>query len=213
MPAGATPASAAALGSANLPLGIVGAVVAGFVGMLAWYFLIKLTGYEIGYAAWGVGILVGFGARILGRQGSKALGVAAAICAFVAILGGEYLAVKIEADKLLTELIDKAYQNRVEYAKAAEQAQSDDQIKALLVKYEENESPTAADIKEFRDTTQARLKEFAANKSGKSSFERRSSDFRRSFSYNFTIFKDSVGLLTIVFLLLGVSSAYKIGTG
>ncbi len=107
------PGSAA---SANLPLGLVGAVLGGFIGMLAWYLLIKLTGYEIGYAAWGVGILVGFGARVLGRQGSKALGVAAAVCAFLAIIGGEYLAVKIEADKMITDIINKAYQSRVEYA-------------------------------------------------------------------------------------------------
>ncbi len=83
----------------------------------------------------------------------------------------------------------------------------------MLVKYEEKESPSAADIKEFRDTTQPKLKEFAASKDGKAAFERRSSDFRRSLAYNFEIFKDSVGLMTIIFLLLGVSSAYKIAAG
>ncbi len=71
--------------------GLAGAVSAAMVAMLAWYFLIKLTGYPLGFAAWGVGLLVGLGARRLGREGSRRLGLAAGACAFVAILGGQLL--------------------------------------------------------------------------------------------------------------------------
>jgi hypothetical protein len=76
----------------RLGLGVVGAAAAGVVAMLAWFFLIQVTGYQIGFAAWGVGLLVGLGARALGREGSRRLGLAAGACAFVAILGGQWLA-------------------------------------------------------------------------------------------------------------------------
>lgn len=73
-------------------LGVAGAAVAGVVAMLAWFFLIRVTGHQIGFAAWGVGLLVGLGARAFGRETSRRLGLAAAACAFVAVVGGQLLA-------------------------------------------------------------------------------------------------------------------------
>ena len=75
-------------------LGLAGAMSAAVIAMLAWFFLIKMTGYPLGFAAWGVGLLVGLGARGLGREGSRRLGLAAGACAFVAILGGQMLAAR-----------------------------------------------------------------------------------------------------------------------
>jgi hypothetical protein len=73
-------------------LGLLGALSAAIVAMLGWFWLIKLTGYPLGFAAWGVGLLVGLGARELGQGGSRRLGLAAAACALVAILTGQLLA-------------------------------------------------------------------------------------------------------------------------
>ena len=75
--------------------GLTGAILTGTVGALAWFFLIKVTGYEIGFGAWGVGLLVGTGTRGLGREGSRGLAVAAAMCALAAIAGGQLLAVHL----------------------------------------------------------------------------------------------------------------------
>jgi|GEM_PF-3711514 len=72
--------------------GIAGAAAAGFIGMLVWFFLVKVTGHQIAFAAWGVGLLAGMGARGLGREGSRRLGIAAGTAALVAILGGQWLA-------------------------------------------------------------------------------------------------------------------------
>jgi hypothetical protein len=77
--------------------GLAGAAAAAAVAMLAWSFLIKATGHPLGFAAWGVGLLVGMGARGLGRDGSRRLGVAAGACAFIAILVGQLLAARIDA--------------------------------------------------------------------------------------------------------------------
>ena len=80
-------------------MGLVGALSAAVVAMLAWFFLIQLTGYPLGFAAWGVGLLVGLGARALGRERSRRLGLAAGVCACVAILGGQILAAHSQAAK------------------------------------------------------------------------------------------------------------------
>jgi len=78
--------------SRRFALGLVGAILAGVVGMLAWFFLIQSTGHQIAFAAWGVGLLVGLGARALCREGGRRLGYAAGACALVAVVGGQLLA-------------------------------------------------------------------------------------------------------------------------
>ncbi len=86
--------------------GIAGAAMAGLVGMLVWYFLVKVTGHQIAFAAWGVGMLAGLGARGLGREGSRGLGIAAGVAALVAILGGQWLAVQSGAGELKPVLVE-----------------------------------------------------------------------------------------------------------
>jgi hypothetical protein len=86
--------------------GIAGAVAAGLVGMFVWFFLVKVTGHQIAFAAWGVGLLAGLGARGLGREGSRGLGIAAGAAALVAILGGQWLAAQSEAGNLKNAFSD-----------------------------------------------------------------------------------------------------------
>ncbi len=57
--------------------GIIGAAVAGLVGMILWAVLIIATNREIGWVAWGVGGLVGFGAKTFGKGESDQIGLAA----------------------------------------------------------------------------------------------------------------------------------------
>ena len=197
----------------NLFLGIGGAVGAGTIAMIAWYFLIKITGYEIGYAAWGVGLLTGIGARALGRSGSTLLGVVAGLCAFLAITGGQFLYAKSEVDKSMDEMAQEAFNSRMEYAQAAQNVQTDDQIKALLMKHEfDGEQPTAEDVKTFRETELPQLKEFAGGKPSKAEFEKDFKKIKDTFVYKILLFKESVGLFTLLWVVLGVSSAYKLGS-
>ena len=67
-------------------------MVAGLFATFAWYALVTVTGYQIGFAAWGVGLLVGGCARRLGRGGSARLGWVAAFCALAAIAIGQWVA-------------------------------------------------------------------------------------------------------------------------
>jgi hypothetical protein len=75
------------VGDRSIWFGVGGALVGGFIGMMIWFLLIKWTHYEIGWIAWGVGLLTGVGARVAGSRPSAALGVFTATCACVAIIG------------------------------------------------------------------------------------------------------------------------------
>ncbi len=74
------------------PLSLIGAIVGGAIGAVAWGLITKYTNYEVGFVAWGIGLLVGFGALLLGG-GGKANGIACAIIAAVAIFAGKMLSV------------------------------------------------------------------------------------------------------------------------
>ena len=79
--------------------GVVGAICGGLVGMFGWYLLILMLHMEIGYAAIMVGAVTGAGARLLARQGSSLQGIVCAICALIAIIGGQYFALVSIVDK------------------------------------------------------------------------------------------------------------------
>ncbi len=212
----------------NLVLGILGAVVGGFIGMMIWFWLIKTTEREFGFVAWGVGVLCGLGARVLGRAGSPALGAVAATCALVAIVGGEYLfAADFVKTKLgpLKELMEGAkgamvqsageeYDKMAKYAKDALTANTDEEIRALYEKLNE-ERPSAEDLKDFKQETIPQMKDIASGKLTREQFiknitgELQKLDTRA----HWEMFKATFDVFTIIFLLLGITTAFKIGSG
>ena len=126
--------SPAILGSARLGLGVAGACVGGIAGMLAWYFITRWTGYEIGYVAWGVGVLAGVGARLAMPSGSFGLAGIAALAAATAIVGGQYLGLRHRLDERIDMATSALYDATSGYAKKAVKATSDLEIELLLEK-------------------------------------------------------------------------------
>ncbi len=72
-------------------LALVLALVAAIAGAYIWRAMVIYTGYEIGYMAWIIGGMVGFCAALGGSRG-ESTGVACAVLACLAILGGKYMA-------------------------------------------------------------------------------------------------------------------------
>lgn len=93
-----------ALVSTAIPMAIIGGVLAALVGGAIWGFVVKLTGYEIGYMAIGIGALCG-GAVLLFTGGKRGvpLQIIAVLCSLLGIVLGQYSAfffiVKAEAPK------------------------------------------------------------------------------------------------------------------
>jgi hypothetical protein len=80
-------------GEQRLPLGLLAGMVAALAGAGIWAAVTVGTGYQIGWMAVAVGILVGFAVRIGGNGIDKVFGVAGAGLAFLGCLVGNLLAV------------------------------------------------------------------------------------------------------------------------
>ena len=84
---------------------VVGGLIGGAVGAAAWAAITYYTNHEIGYVAWGVGILVGFCVRFAaGSDEGFGPGLTAAAIAIVALVGGKYAATSLLVDKVFADM-------------------------------------------------------------------------------------------------------------
>ena len=86
-----TPAPVTEPSSSLLPA-VAAGLVAAIVGGIAWGVIVKLSDYEVGIVAWGIGFIAGT-AVVLATRGAKGprLQVIAVACALIGILLGKYL--------------------------------------------------------------------------------------------------------------------------
>ena len=96
-----------AAGTVHLPA-ILAAAFAALVGAVVWGMIAWLTGYEVGYVAWGIGLLVGFAAVKLGGRGVATASTAAALT-LVAIFVGKVLGTHFLVEKELTQVRDEYF--------------------------------------------------------------------------------------------------------
>lgn len=207
-------------GEPNITLGTVGAVGAAFVGMMIWYFLIKLTNTEYGIVAWGVGGLTGVGCRLLGGGYSQKLGIIAAVCALVAIVGGEFLATNAAYNQFVGEFLEQAYDGRMAYAQRAVKHETDQDVRTFLAREQSEEGAPVTpesipqeDITEFKKNELPQLKEFINGRPSRSEYQSTLQAGFNSVAMKGSVLKNSVSLWTLLWLFLGVGSAYRLGTG
>lgn len=194
--------------------GVGGAVVGAFIGMICWAMITIFTGMELGYAAWGVGLITGGMARLMARQGSTLQGLVCAGCAVIGILGGQYFAAKYEVDRSFRYEAEKEYKIRMKNADAVLIPQTDDEIRAYIATENEMKSVdvTEKDILDFKKEIPV-LQEFKNGKPSKEEFIKAQLPDKASLFYNLIILFNSIGLFTLLWLLFGVASAYKLGSG
>jgi len=75
----------------NLLLGVLGGAVAAVIGAAIWAAITVTTKYQIGWMAVGVGFLVGFAVRLLGKGMQKSFGIAGAVLALAGCLLGNLM--------------------------------------------------------------------------------------------------------------------------
>lgn len=69
--------------------GIVLGIIMGLIGAMIWAVIAIITGYNIGFVAIGVGVLVSYGFSMAGKSSNMIFGVIAGIIALVSIFIGE----------------------------------------------------------------------------------------------------------------------------
>ena len=115
------------------PAAIVCAATAmALVGTLAWYGLMVLTGYDLGWALWILGALVGFVTLQAARWPDRTTGALAAICSAAAILGAVYLAESRSEEMALRDEAEGIYSKMAALAPLVCAAQTDDEIRAAI---------------------------------------------------------------------------------
>ena len=80
-------------GNQNLSMGIIGGIVAALIGASAWAAITVLTDFQIGWMAVGVGFLVGYAVRVMGKGLSKIYGYVGAALSIIGCLMGNLFSV------------------------------------------------------------------------------------------------------------------------
>jgi hypothetical protein len=214
-----------ALDSANI-VALGAAAVAALVGALVWMLIAVGFGYELGIVAWGIGGAVGFAAAILGGRGKVSGGVCGAL-ALAAILGGKLLAMgsiqstlaDVMADEELWNAETQAYFEELRTdAKLYGSLGSDEYaLRRFIVDrgYSEAESVdevTAEDLSFFREYEAPSLNWIASNNP---SYEEWQSHTMQAITEISTLdlVISELGALDLIFLLLGIGTAFRLGSG
>jgi hypothetical protein len=79
----------------NMPLALLGGFVSAVVCAIIWAYITYITGIQIGFMAIGVGLLVGYTVRILGKGISTRFGIIGATFSLLGCLAGNILAICI----------------------------------------------------------------------------------------------------------------------
>jgi hypothetical protein len=75
----------------NLPAAVLGGLVAAVVGALVWAVITVTTKFQIGFMAVGVGFLVAWAVRTLGKGRSQVFGIVGGLFAFLGCILGNLL--------------------------------------------------------------------------------------------------------------------------
>ena len=205
---------------------IIGGAAGGVAGALIWGAVSALTNYEVGYIAWGIGVLVGGGAALFEARGAG-MGAVCAILALVSMLVGKMAAVEFSAPQAIrevaaAELSQQVYDEMCEDAEAFAQLPPDADVREFMLEHDFSEASRASEVpvsevKDFLEFTAPDLRRVHEARLDYSTWRdeqtERAVDVLTSQMPVFEIVVDELGPMDIIFALLGVGTAYLIGSG
>jgi hypothetical protein len=200
---------------------LLGAGLGGLIGAAIWAGISAATNYEIGYIAWAVGGLVGFGA-IKGGASGKAMGIYAGVIALAAIFAGKVLAISFTLPSFIDEfaeevLTPEAYEEAKRDAADFVALSGEAEYPAYMIDHgftvaAQPEEITAEELAEFKTHSVPSLIEFERNKPGFEQWKKDTTaeyrqliDREASFS---EVAIENLGPIDILFALFGVTTAY-----
>lgn len=219
----ASPASVAAEPGLP-PVSLAAGLGVAIGGALLWSLIASSFGYELGIVAWGIGAAIGLAVALTGGSGQKA-GVVSAGLALVAILGGKFLFYDSIKDDLLGLLdgevaaeLQAVFEQEKRIATQYEAVQYDpDGVRQFLVDQGYSEAFVAEDVSDeevawFNENIQPQLStlQYAPD------FEtwyRDTMAMELADVSTLDMLLEDFGLLSVIFLLLGISSAFRLGHG
>jgi hypothetical protein len=201
----------------------LGGLAAGVVGAGIWAGIAYATQHEIGWIAWGVGLLVGLGVRLTaGEEDGPAPGVTAAIIAILAIVAGKYLAIHLLIAKETSNLGNSKASAQDMIASEASDICMERMSKNQRINWPRGVTlETATEQKDFPpdvwneatarwqqlgpDEQKKRIQEH--EKEYKAVVDTLTGQIRK------VAFKESFGLFDILWFVLATVTAFKVGSG
>jgi len=205
---------------------LIGAAVAGLIGAAVWAAIAYYANFEIGWIAWGIGVLAGFGAFMGAKgEGDVATGGIAAVAAIAAIGLGKFGAIHFAVDKELNSPAFRSHLNvtgedmLVVYA---DQVVKEWEAANKKVNWPPNVVPedaqTEADYpKPVWAEAKKRWAALSADeqdtaRSDQAAYRKQMTEFVRA-SIKGQAFKESFGPFDILWAVLALASAFGIGRG
>lgn len=199
-------------------------VIGGAIGAAVWAAISYFTGFEIGWIACGIGALVGFG-MALGSRGEAGIagGVVAAVIALLSVGAGKYAAVQFSVSKLTSEVsANLHFSDDDAKAYMADQLVTERESKGETLKWPDG--MTSDDAEKLADYPVVVVKDVEKRWKGMSpeaakqytaqAEEQAKAQMKVAFaSLGQTAFERSFGLFDILWAVLAVLGAFKIGSG
>ncbi|MEM7231854.1 MAG: hypothetical protein AAF517_06760 [Planctomycetota bacterium] len=197
------------------PSAIIGAVVAGGLGALLWAGIAIGLSLEIGYVAWAVGGLVGFGSVVAGGRGPRnALACAAITCG--AILAGKAMFLSFAVGSEGAQQVYQALKpHRQAFAQAEERDYPEFMVNQGFSSATGPELVSPDELSHFQLNIAPLFKELVANpKFTAWSQTEAVQAFIEANTADLPIWDtmiENLDLFDVVFMLLGIATAHKVG--
>ena len=210
------------------PVAIAAAVGAALVGALVWKFIAVTFEYEFGLIAWAIGGAVGIAAASAGSRGMLA-GVVCAVLAFGSIGVGKYWAYSAFIDQVqeaisgvmevdgVDEEMDAYFEEEKEDARLLVSGSgSDIFIRRFMVERgytfaTDPASVSKAELADFREYVEPELRNMALNPPDFEEWQARSSESLDELS-PLAMMREDFGIFDILFVLLGIGTAFRLGS-
>lgn len=205
---------------------LIGAAVGGLVGAAIWAAVAFYTNFEIGWIAWGIGVLAGFGAMAGAKgEGDLATGGLAAIAALAGVGLGKFGAIHFAVDKEMNSPAFQAHLNVTDedmIVVYADQVVEEWETANKAVNWPQNVIPEEAQAEaDYPKPVWAEAKKrwTGLNASEQETARNEQTDYRKQMtefvraSIKGEAFKESFGPFDILWAVLALASAFGIGRG
>ena len=202
---------------------ILGAAIGGAIGAAIWAGIAYGAGVEIGWIAWGAGLLAGGGALALARdEASVVTGVAAACISLVALAAGRYAAMSMIMDRELGSMEAYVATDESMLVSFADDVVYEWEEQGKTIKWPEGMTVEEADQesdypKDVWKEAKARWGELSPEEQQEAKAENERAIAEMMQAVSSTIVKEgfmaSFDFMDIIFGGLALLTAYKVGSG
>lgn len=205
---------------------LLGATLGAIAGAVMWGAITYTTGYEVGFVAWGIGLLVGWGAVRIGAPG-RTTGFACAALALCSIFAGKMFAVEwsvpgavrdVAAETFTREAYEEARVDAADFAVLdGPEAYAAFMVTHGYTDVDALEAITPADVEAFEASAVPALVAMHNDQPDYATWRDGMIDWTTEAALEAMPIMDLVvadlGVFDVIFALLGLMTAFRIGSG